>query len=171
MAELILDAGPLITACKFTVAGRLLVDYLLDCREIAVAESVRDEVVLAGTRYPDARAAHQRIESRQIAVLAPPEQPDIRALLQHYDLGVGERDTLLLGYHLTLPQATLVIDDHLAYLVSDRLGQRKRFLLDVVLDLADATELDRARAVEIVQMVRPRYPVAFIEHTLTLLRR
>lgn len=47
MSKLIFDAGPLITTCKFSVAGRLVVDHILDHREITVAASVRDEVVIA----------------------------------------------------------------------------------------------------------------------------
>jgi len=76
VSKLILDAGPLITTCKFSVAGRLVVDHILDHCEIAVAASVRDEVVIAGRRYPDAQAAQQRIDGAQITVLVPPPDPE-----------------------------------------------------------------------------------------------
>jgi hypothetical protein len=42
----------------------------------------------------------------------------------------------------------LVIDYHLAYLVFDRLGRRKRFLLDMIVDLVDGGKLDRDLARE-----------------------
>jgi hypothetical protein len=171
MALLIFDAGPLITACKFSIAERLVIDYILERCEVAVASSVRDEVVIAGVSYPDAQAARQRIEQGQIAVLMPLSGSDLEALIVPYGLGDGERDSILLTECAGLEGATLVIDDHLAYLVSDRLRRQKRFLLDVIVDLVDAGKLDRELAIEMVDTVRPRYPPAFVEHTLLLLRR
>lgn len=171
MNKLIFDAGPLITACKFSVGGRLVVDHILDHCEITVATSVRDEVVIAGVRYLDAQAAQKRIDEGQIAVLLPLSDPALEALVAPYGLGDGEQDSILLAGHADLGNATLVIDDHLAYLVSDRLGQRKRFLLDVIADLADVEKLDRELATKVVQAIRTRYPPAFVEHTLLLLRR
>lgn len=171
MGKLILDAGPLITSCKFKAAGRLVIDHLLDYSEMTVAGSVRDEVVIAGARYADAHAAQQRLEQGQIVALTPPSTPDLEALLAPYSLGDGERDSILLTEHVDLKNATLVIDDHLAYLVSDRLERRKRFLLDVIADQVSAGALDRQVAVDIVEAIRTRYPPAFVEHTLLLLRR
>jgi len=170
LTKLIFDAGPLITTCKFSVAGRLVIDHILNYGEIAVATSVRDEVVVAGAHYPDAWAARQRIDRGQIVVLAPPSNPALEVLLAPYGLGDGERDSILLIGHADLQGATLVMDDHLAYLVSDRLGLRKRFLLDVIADLG-AGKLEPGLAVSIVQAIRTRYPPAFVEHTLLLLRR
>lgn len=171
MPEFIFDAGPLITACKFDVAGRLVIDYILDHCQINIAASVRDEVVIAGARYPDAQAAQQRINGEQITVLVPPSAPDLERLLVPYGLGDGEQFSILLTEHTALNDAILVIDDHLGYLVSDRLGRRKRFLLDVIADLANAGEMSREVAVKLVQAIRPRYPPAFVEHTLLLLQR
>ena len=171
MSKLILDAGPLITACKFSAAGRVVIDYLLDACEIIVAESVRAEVVVAGARYADAQVAQERLNQGQIVALPPPIDSDLGELLVPYGLGSGEQDSILLTEHTELQDATLVIDDHLAYLVSDRLGRRKRFLLDVFADLARVRALDRGAAEEIVRAIQTRYPSAFVEHTLLLLRR
>jgi hypothetical protein len=171
MCKLVFDAGPLITACKFSVANRLVIDHLLDHCEIVVAESVRAEVVIAGANYPDAQAAQVRLDQGHIAALSPPFLPDLEELLALYRLGDGERDTILLSEHIGLQDATLVIDDHLAYLVSDRLRRRQRFLLDVVADLCIAGEMDKQVAGEIVQAVRGRYPPSFVEHTMLLLKR
>lgn len=132
---------------------------------------MRDEVVIAGNRYPDAQAAQQRIDKGQITVLSPSPDPALEALVAPYGLGDGEQDSILLAGHTALQDATLVIDDHLAYLVSDRLGRRKRFLLDVIADLASVGKLDKRLAADMVQAIRTRYPVAFVEHTLLLLRR
>ena len=170
MDQLIFDAGPLITACKFDVAGRLVVDHILDHCQIIIATSVRDEVVIAGAQYPDAQAAQQRIDGGQITVLPPPSDPDLEKLLAPYGLGDGERHSILLTKHTALTDATLVIDDHLGYLVSDRLSRRKRFLLDVIADLAEAGEMSKEVATKLVQAIRTRYPPAFVEHTLLLLQ-
>ena len=171
MNKLILDAGPLIAVCKFNVAGRLVVDHILDHYEIIVAASVYAEVVIAGASYPDAQAARQRIDAGQIVVLPPPADPALEILLVPYGLGDGEKDSILLTRHSDLRDATLVVDDHLAYLVSDRLGLRKRFLLDIIVDLASAGKLDEGLAVNMVHAIRTRYPPAFVEHSLLLLRR
>jgi hypothetical protein len=171
MDRLTLDAGSLITSCRFSAAGQLVIDHLLDHCEIMVAMSVREEVVVAGARYSDAQAACQRIDRRRIAVLVPPRDPRLEAMIAPYDLGDGERDSILLTGHTELQGATLVIDDHLAYLVIDRLKRRKRFLLDVMAELVGARKLDRELAVEMVRAVSTRYPPAFVDHTLILLRR
>ena len=130
---------------------------------------MRDEVIIAGARYPDARVAQQRIEQNRIVVLSPPENPDLETLIAVYDLGDGERDTILLAEQANWQDSVLVIDDHLAYLVSDRVGKQKRFLLDVLVDLVEARKMDKKLAAEIVKAIRTRYPPAFVEHTLLVL--
>lgn len=170
MDKLIFDAGPLITVCKFRAGDRLIVDHISDHCQIVVAESVRVEVVAAGVRYPDAQVAQQRIDGGQIVVMSPPPSPDLEALIAPYGLGDGERDSILLAKRPGL-EAGLVIDDHLAYLVSDRLKCQKRFLLDTLVDLLEAGNLNKGLAVEMVQAIRSRYPPAFVEHTLLLLQR
>jgi hypothetical protein len=171
MCRLILDAGPLITTCKFSVAGRLVIDHLLDECQITVTASVRDEVVLAGNRYPDAHAARERIDAGKIAVVPSPSDPNIRALIAPYGLGAGEMDCILLAGHSDWKDATLVMDDHLAYMVSDRLGQRKRFLLDVIAELAQTNKIADSLAISVIRAIRSRYPPAFVEHTLLMLER
>lgn len=171
MNKLIFDAGPLITTCKFSTAGRRIIDHILDHCEITIAASVRDEVVMAGARYPDAQAARRRIDREQIMVLSPPPNPALETLLAPYGLGNGEHDSILLAEHADLHDAILVLDDHLAYLVSDRLVRRQRFLLDVIADLAGVGKLDKSLTMEIIKTIRTRYPPAFVEHTLILLRR
>jgi hypothetical protein len=171
MNDLLFDAGPLITACKFSARNRPIIDHILSCSRVAIATSVRDEVVIAGARYPDARTAQKRIEQGRIAVFSPPENSDLAMLIAVYGLGDGERDTILLADRSGLQEPVLVIDDHLAYLVSDRMGKPKRFLLDVLIDLVNAGKMDEKLALEIVESIRTRYPPAFVEHTMLLLRR
>ena len=171
MNDLLFDAGPLITSCKFSAKDRPIIDHILSCSRVAIATSVRDEVVIAGARYPDARTAQQRIEQGRIVVFSPPENPYLAKLIAVYGLGNGERDTILLADRSELQAPVLVVDDHLAYLVSDRLGKQKRFLLDVIIDLVNARKLDAKLALEIVEAIRTRYPPAFVEHTMLSLRR
>lgn len=171
MRELILDAGPLITACRFNAAGKVVIDHLLAVCDITIASSVRDEVVVAGQRYLDAQIAQQRIDETSIRVMSPPVDHDLKALIEVYGLGQGEQDSILLTHHNDLVDATLVLDDHLAYLVSDRLGVRKRFLLDVIADLARDGDLDIQSVLAIIEAIRSRYPRAFVEHTFLLLQR
>lgn len=128
-------------------------------------------------------AAQQRIERGWIPVLTPPSVPELEMLVVLYGLGEGERESILLTEHADLQGATLVIDDHLAHLASGRLRRRKRFLLDVTVDLATARDLDRDLtldrdlalhrdpAPEMVNTIRTRYPPAFVEHSMLLLQR
>ncbi len=171
MPTLIFDAGPLITSCKFTVDTQLVIDHFLQVCTIIVPNSVRDEVVIAGSRYADAKTAKQRMDSGKIIVLMPPASPEIEPFLEPYGLGVGERDSILLTTHKDLADATLVIDDHLAYLVSDRLRRPQKFLLDTIIDFVQEKHMESELAIQIVQAIQPRYPHAFVEHTLRLLRR
>jgi hypothetical protein len=169
--QYIFDSGPLITSCKFSVTGRLVLDHILSRCAVTIPASVSYEVTVAGNRYPDARAAQQRISNAQIAVVSPPAVPDLERLIAPYGLGHGERDSILLTSLSDFQGATVVIDDHLACLVSDRLGVGKRFLLDVIADLAKAGEFDRRLAENIVLAIQARYPAAFVAHTLLLIRR
>jgi len=167
----IFDAGPLITTCKFEAAGELVLDHLLKVCNIVIASSVNDEVVVAGTRYPDAQAAQRRLDSGQITVLDPPVVPDLSELLTPYGLGQGEHDSILLTRHSRLEQAHLVLDDHLAYLVSDRLTRRQHFLLDVIVSFVASGKLEKNLGIDIVKVIQSRYPPAFVMHTLIVLKR
>lgn len=71
MKNIVFDAGPLITSCKFEVDGQLVIDYILSGNQINIAETVRDEVVVAGSRFKDAREAGKRILNSEIKVLKP----------------------------------------------------------------------------------------------------
>lgn len=115
MKKLILDVGPLITSCRFTTAGQVVIDHLLAACDITIASSVRNEVVVAGQRYPDAQVAQQRINQASISVMSPPVNRDMEAVIGIYGLGEGEQDSMLLTRHSDLMDATLVLDDHLAY--------------------------------------------------------
>lgn len=65
----------------------------------------------------------------------------------------------------------LVVDDHLAYLVSDRLGVPKPLLLDLIVRLVREKQLPAVLGCDIVEAIRMRYPPAFVEHTLLILEQ
>jgi len=169
MQTFIFDAGPLITACKFEVDRQAVIDHLLAHCQIVVAESVRDEVVVAGARYADAQIAKERIDNGKISVLAPEFLPDLTGLIAPYKLGQGEQDSLLLVNDSSLQNPILVVDDHLAFLVSTRLGQSCYFLLDAIVELTRMANMDKDRALKLVTAIHARYPTAFVEHTRLLL--
>jgi predicted nucleic acid-binding protein len=166
-AEYIFDAGPLITVCKFSVRGRLVIDHLLAYCQIVIPRAVQQEVIVAGERYADAQEAKRRIVLGTIRVAMPSPAPaSLEKALQLYELGDGECQSILLAYQM---EACLVIDDYLGYLVSDRLRIQKRFLLDLLVRLTEEAELDRRLACKVADAVRSRYTRAMVEHTLLML--
>jgi predicted nucleic acid-binding protein len=171
MQRLIFDASPLITACKFRVRGQLVLDHLLATSQIIIPPSVQSEVVISSHQFADAQEAEQRISAGVIDVITPATvSGNVPTILGLYGLGNGERDAILLTYRTDLDGAWLVMDDYLGYLVSDRLGVKKLFLLDLIPRLVTQSDLDRVLATEIVEATRPRYAPAFVEHSLLLLK-
>lgn len=71
----------------------------------------------------------------------------------------------------TAPADFLVIDDKLAYIVSDRLGVTKSFRLDLVLTLVEQRGLTTTLAEEIINVARPRYSDGLIRHSLKMLEK
>lgn len=166
-AEYIFGAGPLITICRCTVRGRLVIDHLLAHCQIVVPQAVQREVIVVGERYSDAQEAKRRIAAGKIRVAMPIPAPALlEKAVRLYELGDSEYQSILLACQM---EACLVIDDYLGYLVSDRLGIQKRFLLDLLVRLTEEAELDRWLACEIADAVRPRYTRAMVEHTLLML--
>ncbi len=166
-AEYIFDAGPLITVCRFSVRSRLVIDHLLAHCQIVVPQAVQQEVIVVGERYADAQEAKRHIAAGAIRVALPiPAPASLEKALRLYELGDGECQSILLAYQMG---ACLVIDDYLGYLVSDRLGIQKRFLLDLLVRLTEEAGLDQSLACKIADAVRPRYTRAMIEHTLLML--
>jgi predicted nucleic acid-binding protein len=169
----ILEAGPLITACKFDVGGTIVIDYLTPVVSITTTTAVRQEVVVAGSHYPDAAVAKARIDAGEITVRSPVSDPDLSSVLAMYGLGLGESEAILLASQEIArdPTTVLVVDDVLAYVVCDRLKVNKLLFLDFLVALVDETLLKVADAKAIVQAVQTRYPKSFVGHTLHMLAR
>jgi predicted nucleic acid-binding protein len=164
----VFDAGPLITACKFEVFGKLVIDHLLaECRVI-IAPSVEEEVAVLGAAYPDGVAAGERIARSEVQVVPVAGQKWERHL-KVYALGKGEQDSIALCGQLQDVEA-LIMDDYLAFLVAARLGLKVWMLPDLIVQLAERKCLTRDQAVEILQAIRPRYRRGVVEHSLEGLR-
>lgn len=74
MITVIFDASPLITACKFKVKGKLVIDHLLPGCQVVIAPSVEEEVAILGAQHPDGAAAGERIARGDIQVVPVAER-------------------------------------------------------------------------------------------------
>ena len=166
--NVVFDAGPLITACKFEVEGNLVVDHLLtDCR-VLISPSVEEEVAILGARYPDGVAAGERIADGRIQVVRVSARRWDRHLYG-YALGDGERDSIELCGQDSKVQA-LITDDHLAFLAATRLGLGVWMLPDLVVELMSRKLLTSRLARAILEEIRPRYRAGVIEYSLEKVR-
>ncbi len=168
MLTVVFDAGPLITACKFEVQGKLVIDHLLAGCEIVITPTVEEEVAVLGAGYPDGIAAGERIVRGDIQVVSVVEHKWERHLAD-YALGDGERDCIKLCGQIAGAES-LVTDDYLAFVAASRLGLKAWMLPDLILELAERGGLTVAVAEAILQVIRPRYRVGVIEHSLVRLQ-
>lgn len=162
------DAGPLITACKFETGGKLVLDHLLSGCYILITASVNEEVAVVGARYPDGVAAGQRIAKGLIRVMPVTSRKWIRHLAG-YSMGDGEKDSIALCSQMEEVEA-LVTDDYLAFVAATRLGQKTWMLPDMVLEMAERGSIPVEVTEGILNVIRPRYRVGVIEHSLERLK-
>jgi predicted nucleic acid-binding protein len=166
MRALILDAGPLITLAQFSLDGVSLVEHVRAYAPIEIVTTVEAETT-ANLNYRDAVEIQRLIAARRIDVFPRPVTPFDRALDLYTRLGSGERDTFRLA--LTREQATVVVDDYLAFVIGHRFGLRLTLLLDLWVALVRAGRLSSERAVQFVTVTGSRYSAPFVEHTLQLI--
>jgi hypothetical protein len=69
MLTVLFDAASLITASKFAMDGRLIIDYLLAGCRIVIAPRIEEEVAVLGASYADGVAAGERIVRGDIQVV------------------------------------------------------------------------------------------------------
>ena len=168
MITVIVDASPLITACKFKVKKKLVIDsLLLGCR-IMIASSVEEEVAISGAQYPDGAVAGERIARGDICVVPVTERKWER-YLDGYALGDGERDSIELCGQTEGAEA-LIVDDYLAFVTATRLGLKAWMLPDLVVQLAVRGSLPLGLAKDILEGIRSRYHAGVIAHSLECLR-
>jgi predicted nucleic acid-binding protein len=166
--KVVVDSASLITAAKFTVDGHTVVEYLAQCCLLRITPAVHQEVILAGATYPDAAHVQAMVTDGRITVASPPVSA--ASVLDGYKLGRGEKDSIILM--LTQPDMDyLVVDDRLAFVVSDRMTVPKILLVDLLVELVWQGCMERQLAEKMLKAIAPRYAPGFIPHTLTMLER
>jgi len=164
----VFDAGHLITVCKFESQGKLVVDHPLSGCCIVITPGVEEEVAVLGAGYPDGVVAGERIAQGVIQVMPAPARRWARHLAD-YALGDGEKDSIELCGQAEEVEA-LVTDDYLAFVTATRLGLKAWMLPDLVLELTERGSLTIEVAEAILEVIRPRYRVGVIEHSLVRLQ-
>jgi len=167
MLRLIFDSNSLITACKCHYQNLPVLAYFLKNCELTVPLAVKMEVIDIGSNYADAIYARQLLETGKIKVANFSQPPN--DILNHYKIGSGERDAILLCLQMNRNIDFLVTDDRLAYIVCDRFGITKILFLDLIVEFVRKNFLVADQAKEIVHAVKSRYPEGFIYHTLRIL--
>ena len=159
----VMDASPLITACKFGVKGRLVIDYILDGADVVVAPSVEYEVAELGRKYPDGKVARQRIDGGKMRVERV-LQPRWQKHLAGYAMGDGERDSIELAGQLASLSA-FIADDYLAFVAAARLGLRVWMLPDLVTNLVEGGVVASGVGKDVLVTIAPRYRAGVIAHS------
>ena len=137
--NVVFDASPLITACKFKAAGKRVIDHLLAGCRISISPAVEEEVAILGARYPDGVVAGQHIADGRIRVVNLGARR-WEHLLSAYAMGDGERESMELCGQEPDVEA-LMTDDYLAFIAGTRLGLKVWMLPDLVVELARPGDL------------------------------
>lgn len=149
---------------------RPIIDWLLDnnCR-ILVPRIVEREILAGQGKYSDAKIAAERLKVNEIEVFDVSDSSS--SVLSAYGLGSGEQGVMLLAFSIKSMIDYVILDDKLAYIVSDRVLLPKLFLLDLILEMAFRDILTADLVKEICHSVSPRYSQGMIEHTLLMLEK
>ena len=165
--SVIFDTNALITACKFSLEGEVLIDLLGKHCRIRIPQSVADEAT-QNPQHPDARIAAQRVADGSLL----PEEPTVEApdFLRAYRLGRGEVDAVRL--YLSHPDEVdlLITDDLRTYLVCSRMGIPVRILPDLIVELTRRGRLTKAQAIEIIEVTSSRYSDGVVAHSRAMLQ-
>lgn len=164
--KLVVDSASLITAAKFAVDGRTVAEHIVDRCQVIIVPAVHNEVILAGGAHPDAAQVQAMVAGGRIAVASPPASGV--TVLDSYKLGRGEKESIILT--LARPDVDyLVVDDRLAFIVSDRMTVPKILLADLLVELVWKGLMDREISEKMLKAIEPRYAPGFIPHTLRIL--
>ena len=168
--KLLFDSCSLITASKFKLQDRLVLDYILKISEIHIPEEVRNETTRLRDKYADAREIEKRINRGDIKVHKVKSQQKFEAELEHYKIDPGEKEAILL-YLYENSFDFLIVDDHLAFIVCNRFGVKARFFLDLIVHFTNMGMLERDTAFGIIEAVRTRYAEGFVTHSISMINR
>lgn len=170
--KLIFDASSLIASAQFAVAGQLIVQYILRYAEVMIAEQVKGEVIDQGLQagYPDAQALDDL--ARMGAVKVEVAQPGIAVFEQVLDAyGVEDGDKEVLRLCRQTPDYDhVIVDDRLLYLILHRFGMRPLFLPDLIVMMAREKAVTEMQAEQMLDAIKPRYRLGFIEHARQMLK-
>lgn len=161
-STLLLDTSPLITLCGFQSQRKSIVEYILPHYDLILVQTVADEAT-ANLAHPDTALIARLLKSREIKTVPVPTSPLANIIDAYTKLGQGERDTFRLA--LTMPFATLILDDFLAFVVASRFGLKPILLLDFVVSLVERGEISKQIGLEITSAVSARYSRPFVDHT------
>ena len=168
MLKLVFDANALITCCQAATPGGPAIVQVLEVSALRVPLAVHREVSAANARYPDARLANHLIAEGRIEVV--PVHLPADNVLDHYRLGLGEKESIALYLNQADELDFLVTDDRLAYVVGQRCGIPTQLFLDLIVELVERQLWQRALAEEVIRAVQYRFTGGFVPHTLTILR-
>ena len=164
--RLVVDSASLITAAKFAVDGRTVAEHIVDRCQVIIVPAVHNEVFLAGGVHPDAAQVQAMVAGGRIKVEAPSASGV--TVLDSYKLGRGEKESIILAL-TRLDVDYLVVDDRLAFIVSDRMTVPKILLADLLVELVWKRIMERELSEQMLKAIEPRYASGFIPHTLRIL--
>jgi predicted nucleic acid-binding protein len=110
--KVIMDSNALITVCKFSVEGNLLIKLILKLCHIIIPSAVKEEAIIAKDIYKDAKVVSDFIKSGDLNV-AQANIPEM-TFLNDYNLGKGEREAIRLCLEKKDKINYLITDDRLA---------------------------------------------------------
>jgi predicted nucleic acid-binding protein len=169
MSVVVFDSATLITCCQGVVGTQPIIEFLTTLTEVVVPSSVEREVVTAGRRYSDASIAAKLFATGRIQVenvVLPAKNA-----LEHYKLGIGEKEAIALCLNSPEQYKVLVTDDRLAYVIAQRCGISAILFLDWVVDLVLNGTWDQVFGEAVTHAVAHRFSGGFVPHTLMMLRR
>jgi predicted nucleic acid-binding protein len=166
----VFDSSPLVAGCQFSIDSISVAALAIAGVRVQIPPAVYDEVITRGGVRPDALEAARLVREGQISLVDAASLGEELEDIHHYRLGRGEREALTLTAHMA-PDAVLVTDDFLAFVVAHRLGLPVIVFLDFIVGRVQRGELGMAEAGRMIQAVSSRYPQGFVPHSLALLGR
>jgi len=166
--KLIFDTCSLITISKFKVNDKLILDYLLEIVDIHLPEEVYLEAVKGYNKYQDAREIKSRVDDRKILVREVMYEKNLFKELEHYNIGMGEKELILL-YQISKDYDYAIIDDFLACIICKRFNVDYLLLLDLIVLCAHKNLLQNKVAIQMIDAIKSRYDAGFINHTISIL--
>ncbi len=170
--KLVFDASSLIASAQFAVANQLIIQYVLGYAEVVIPEGVKDEAVDQGLQagYPDAQALDSLVKAGAIRVeAAQPADPIFEQVIEAYGIESGDKEVLRLCRQIP-DYDHVIVDDRLLYLIVHRFGMRPLFLPDLIVMMAQEKAVTETQAEEMLDAIKPRYRLGFVEHARQVLK-